>query len=1665
MSPSSGHALHTMRLPSIPTILFFSISFIQFLQPTYCQKQDTLFSDAFFSSRQTFGATPTVGITLLSTSLLSTDSYLINGETEDITYNFVFMPPSGSSPSDYTLSYSCENLLVYSANSCSLFSVEAGINQSDATAYNTTVTCSFSKFPGSTQCTLLASRKSASVIAAAATTTTTTTISITPNTSATPTSSAFNSSAAASSAPNSNVARRWSLHGHAFDSINAVIRQTSYTSEDITCNVYGIVFYLPDSFGEMSESATIVSGTSNVYKLPNYDRSTAGVREILSYGVVPGGASLNGSDGVDMFKKASLSVISRDAIFRYNADTCTITDVQISNGSFNFSDTNTCAAGIAVADENSFPKLGIQFRPYKSGNMTFSMSWPSLGTSQDDYEQVVVFVISEVAPPVITSIVKLPEYRSIPCGKETLKLTGYNMRGATSREVVVANTDGTNTTWAEVSSSFTDDNSTDVSSSVFESAGGSGSNASFLLNSTFGSESYTHVFIDDSLSAILVFSSPPTLASMSPTTSEIGGGDSIVLTGAFTGFGADDFVYVGGHSIAGSAVNLSGTTQIGFYSPARANVGAQYVYDVVVAICAERSNPLSLTYNASPNVTITSADSSANDADAFVVANSGSATFIAEVSGNNEGAMYSWGIFYSNSAQMVLPESSSNETTFTVSSSLLSNESETYQLQVNVTNSLGIVDSAEIFLQVTALGTEYITVNVYAVEHLSRSVDTVTLVQSSVTSSSDSQLKLEWTYGDDSFEVSDSAVFAQSSLNGSTTGPTKLGLEFNIARENLRLGRTILKLTAILVSNPNINASDFITVSVLPSPLKALINGGINGTLVAAGSDIPLSANNSEDLDVLDGDSTANLSYLWMNCTKSLDSSFVERVEDCSSILPSRNSEKDITISGASLIAGLLEDGTNSRPTYFLFGLRVTKDTRSAESYSYFGVRINEDNQAIPELSSIDIVDSKGTILDANELSIFTDIIIRPSSSKANVRWSFDMVEQYQKYLFAQGGVLKIGSGFVSQRGEESRSSLGFSAKSLTAATQYKVLVTTSLQQSRLTADYQVTFRTAEIPKLTCSAPPKQEGFVADTKFTVTATLTFEAQEIEYCFFLISDTNERFSVGLGCSTVPFAFFTFPRQGVYGLECMAKTISGAIIDNVTLESAVVVNNPAPVANGSTISILTERLSNLSAKVKRCESRKDHPCLTSLILVGNDIAVQVEEATASDSSPAAIALLESCKAYIAQLSSLSASLASSTVYRPNQLQESIAQSFSLAHVPGIMIDDETTLYESLRQVDTAVSSTEVNTTDPVQSDEIVEQVTGIANLSLANAYTIGTSGTTRRRLLQDTTAKAAYADLLLRCLTWVAQIRVQQEGCGFEGIQTTAYPEAYNSILKRSTSQYVPLLPSEVNVGVACDGNQVSSKMGEEVQGQLCAEVLSGQTNPRVEIVFIGIPEKNLLETGMITGIELYTTDSMYVAISGIESLPTNCLEVTLQRKSETLISTEYDNLTDAVLNQVTSDTPTGCTPNTCYILDVNTSGVATFTSTEVLISTSRQGLIVAGNITRAVVPQPINIVEGVGLGMNGSVTRVAGLFVVFAAIAGIVTWFAVTGFMIAVPEVDGMGWEYVERDMFGRGTVESSVFAPTSTSSMGGDTPVGSAFTAFSQRKSMEMERKASTGML
>lgn len=1553
---------------------------------------------SLFETSRILQEAPQEGISLLSGG--GQEAFLLDGETDDVIFSYIFMPPSGIPPNQYELTFGCDSLAIYDSEQCSVNNAVTQIIGSDATAYNTTVSCMFAQFPGTMLCEL-----SASPIATSA--------------------------RAVSISHDQNL----SLSGMK----SGMVRQTAlatYTSPKTKVSVYGIVLFTPDTSGQASVGAKIMSGGSNSYQQAEFDRTSQGVREISISAFVPGLGAVTGSSAVDLMKTATISTAVEDQILKYDPSTCLLENAAFVDGTLSLPSPDSCSIGVASAGETSNAKMGFQFRPYKSGKFVLKMSWTVLGTNADSYEQSLSLQILEAAPPVFVDVQKDEVYKSVPCGSQKLTIVAYNVRFAETRTLSVANADGTTGIWSEIANSFSYDASLDQSSMDFESPGGSGSAAPITLQAIFGTETRLGVVITSGVDATVSFSTPPGLTAISPDMSSVGGRELVVLTGSFESFGTDGVVRVGGFIVPKEDVTVVSTTQISFKTPALSALGSSYVYEVSVGVCAERSSTLKLSYTVSPAVSITAIGTGVDETGSYIIPPSGTASFLAAVSGNNVGIEYTWEVLTSGEDAVGTGDLTTDSQVFNLASTVLTSSSEVYKVVCKVQNSLGLTDSANITAKLSQEGASLLTVMVYDVEDISRSTDTVTLVQSSIqfvedpnseTNLADSTLVIEWTYNGQTYRSDDSTADSE------ITGPTQFGLEFNIARKDLIVGEQVLTLSVYISENPDIRGSADVKIRVLPSALQPVINGGVNGTLILEGNDLVLNAADSFDPDILEGegDSSSGLEYEWTSCRKSLTPSFSFGTESCQDILPSSTSTSEISIPAASLSNARLDNSMEGDPTYFSFGLVVRKGKRSAEAYSFLEVRTVADTEPIPLLASLEVVDIKGVAL--REASIFSDIIIQPTSSDSSVKWAFDMSRPSQRYFFSQNGIFKSGAGFVTSNRIQSRDRLGFRAGALQPSTEYTVKVTTSAADTSLESEYEVSFRTADVPTLTCIPPEVRTGTIFESKFVISAQLTFEDQSIEYCFNLLSSSPARkYSVGKGCSSVPFAEFSFPMAGTFGIQCIARTITGAVIDTITLDTNLVLTNPTPPRDSTAIQTLFNRLAAVEAQLDDCVLLKDHACIELFIASAASFLRDVELAVEGDTSEEGQALTDAAKEYMTRLSQLSETLADQTVYRPNQIEESIDQTFFMAQISGSFVESESTLFGFLAPVENAVTSTQGDSAQPIISNELVEKVSGTANLTLTTALNIAQEGTSRRRLRNEVdSAHRSFAAVLHTVTRLVGRIRAQQESCGYSGSESTAFPGSMETAGRAGeTSSGPDIAPLEIGIKIPCTRTQVEGELQRsKVSLEVCEAALGASEIRRLVFMLVPIPDALIDATGLQTNVASYIDELAYLETQGMElgSLPEQCLRVIMKRKESTVSNDGFENLVAGLLQNLPTTT-SNCTTKGCYAFE-ETDDV-TFGEQEVVIQTNKEGLFIAGNLTGRVAAPEFGSVDGVGLGLGGQVIRAVGAGMAFIVGAVLVTWLATSSFRIASAPESSTGaaqpkplvdtqWEYCERDLFAR----------------------------------------------
>lgn len=1506
---------------------------------------------------------PEVGLTLLSEDS-SVNLILDNGETEDFSFSFLFVPENGTTVDSYDFQFLCEDETMNIDQSCDTASSEITVSNSDVLAYNSSVTCSLAGFPGTTTCRLTAVPVNEVV--------------------------------------EGTVAARQEIR-----------HETIFTSAPLTVTISGIVFFIPDTNGGRSISSTIISGVGRSFKLEQYDRVQQNPREMSVSIYDNKKGELKGSKGLDVFLTGGISIIDDDPILHFDPVGCDFIGAQHIDGQLRFPNASQCALGVAVRDNSSLVSFGVQVRAYKSGNYSFDIQFPSFLSSGEDYIQVIQIEIVETAPPVITAIEKDLMYKSVPCGPQTMKITGYNVHLADGREIVVQNDDGTTTVWTEALSQFLDNRLSDISEMTFISAGGSGTNVPFNLIARFGGDLRTGVTLDQSLDSKLSFSTKPALSTIRPNFARVQGGPAIQLTGNFEGLSSTSFILVGGFMINYKDILSQSTSRLTFFAPPRAQLGLEYKYNVTVNLCAEQSNPAMLVYYAPPLLEIIATSTSQDDENVYLIPDMGS-TFVATAMQNSEGLTYQWQVTTSSNEQVNTGSIPKDKQQFLVDPTIFPATSDVYTLSVTGTNTLGLSHTAAISIRPVKPDEEFMTVIIYPPGNLTRSLGYPVLIQASIsamTGTSDSAIVFLWTYLGKEYIVDESVPAARAArVDETMTGPTLLGLEFNIAREDLQIGETALSLNVYEKSNPDRGGTFITTIIVDPSVLKAKINDGVNGTVILTGTDLKLTGEGSRDPDVISekDEPDSDLKYEWFGCRKSLMSSFNEEVSDCSALI-SQSNQQTITIKSDALFNRRLDKGTNPKPTYFLFGLKVSKGSRSTITYTYFQLQTSSTNEKVPMLTSLEVVNGKGIVLDKSAVSSYSEIIIRPWTDEGTISWKYDMRREHQKYLLTQKGVLKGGNEFLSDWTATSRLPLRFSAGALEPNQKYTIVVKASAKGTSLVTDNEITFMTLEAPRLICEAPIVSTGNLSETMFTVSARMTFETERIEYCFTIVTSPSQKISVGKGCSSVPFAKFTFDIAGTFDIECMAKTVDGVIMDTMVLPSAITVEPIESNPNATPIQIVSARLDRLETRVQDCKRLRDHACLMTLMSLADEITADVEDVLneSETETEETTALREKAQSYIGNLASIIGELAEAGVVKATQTDSLVQVSFSMCNVPSEFFTYDA-LVSSLSLLNDLYSYL-ISSESPVLSDVNAQKTIACVNQTIGAANVLVGEGSSRRRLLRES------CDSRLDCLVpqislFMVLIQQQQSECGTSMKSDGNYP-ALETRRSRENNTSGPTVV--VGSSTVCQQNSEIEAQADKDHKSILK--LENPTPDKLTLTTLLIPAQYF----QCMGLDLKTNYGLRVI--------TNQEDETSNREYELKMLTEENGLKEKdaemyelVFKNSGEDETTNTLGNQCPKSEKAETEKVTVSDNSVTFSVKRSGLFVGGRAAA----NPATMIAGMSGGLLIGLLVSMGIVILIVSI--IAVWFIATS-CVALPDLPVVtNWEYVERDMFGRGDVPDGV---------------------------------------
>lgn len=767
---------------------------------------------------------------------------------------------------------------------------------------------------------------------------------------------------------------------------------TLFDSIEVDYLAAGLGIYREDPDG----GRVLVSGTNRSFVVPDYTDNLNGnnhhelgafvqfLNGSTSDSAVSEGSS---SDPASLFRLDNINpvIMQSKGQVDWDPSVCKLTSATRDGNNLLIPD--GCGMGLAQGLGNETQSggllFGYDFEEYRAGNFDVLFEWDRFteGSEFEDQEYT-NYVKAEIGgdPPAIVRLVT--------------PVTEFSAEGGQDLYVEMVNADSANVTSFSVAGAepFLLRNGSYqqfsgpagyYQSAVFETTPGIGKRLPWEIqasrqNGTGDSASTVPLtFIDQSGFVFSYDSAELTLTSVSPNYVSANGGQDVVLTGTFDDFNISNpehKILFSNAEIDRSLLRSANETTISITTPARADVGNSWSYNVAGAVGSEVSNSMPINYYADTIAVRTTifGGSQAAGSDAIEFGRCSNVTILADESGSDmQDVEYSWtvvgpdGIDILSLASPPVIETTNRVLSFPVDVlPLLSTDYvATVRAENNITSGVSVK---------TIRRTSDYKVGVTLIEPAARTVAlpltnlriVAKIEMPACLSNTSLSLVYEWGWEDEGQTANDllsnnSVAYTRYQLRPSDanstsegdTGIIRLGREFIVPRETLKVGfhRTYLSVfvpaprenTSVPYvplrnesdSNSTIQGLGTTTALVRQSALLSIIGNGELTITTDGESDVEMSATQSIDPDAAEGESTAGLSYSW-NCSRSWNEDLSDASPCVEELMPPASSSAvSFTARAVGFLAEFAKSPNGEDSTvYFRYNLNVTKGSRSSNS-------------------------------------------------------------------------------------------------------------------------------------------------------------------------------------------------------------------------------------------------------------------------------------------------------------------------------------------------------------------------------------------------------------------------------------------------------------------------------------------------------------------------------------------------------------------------------------------------------------------------------------------------------------------------------------------------------------------------------------------------------------
>jgi REJ domain len=830
--------------------------------------------------------------------------------------------------------------------------------------------------------------------------------------------------------------------------------------------------------------------------------------------------------------------------------------------------------------------FGIIFEDNRSGDFSFDFSWPDLvsgvpALAEQGFETRLGCSVTGL-PPIVVTNVEPANMLFREEGGQTLTVTFFNgdLRPTNSRQFRIG---GQIVTFSEAPGSYTNLGGFGGYKQTvkFITEPGTGTNLPWTfeyLESTSATDiSVTTAVVLPSVTFLFSYDDRPIqLTSLSPLkSSSDAGGELVTAKGYFAGFDPEvDGIYFNGHRVPASYIRSFTDTELKFTLPPRSEIGEGYEFDVDVRIgYATTKDEISFIYI----VTVASvyiSQSGTSEAAGNNVYRFGKCTPVRMTAVTtpytNQVLTYQW------SLTAITAEDSALELIGAMSNPSVSRSTQTMEI---LPEQLAI-GMYKLHVQVELVGTkteqtitlireDTITVGTFILQQPPRSIaypETPLRLSAVIRPpgecfSGQSGLMLEWTV------LGRTQIFSSQNATGIVKGdgalvetPARLGWEYLIPQTDLVYGEHEVLLRTWMESDLSVSGSARTKIQILPAPLQAMIRSGESMMTINSNTSLTMFATGSYDPDekFLSSNLTAAgvMSYAW-SCDQTsgaTDFSNEASITPCGmAFLPKGENAESF------VIAREMIDALATKVRALKYGLIVRKDGRSSVAVSMIAkIDSAKGKQGFLSGYTLAILDAEKYLQDIGSVKYHNPVILSVTAPSDEISWTYALVDPPVKTLLTSANLIQSPAFYspdvTSFIGNQKP--LGIEASRLNPYTSYTIRVSFTGSAEYEDTDVYCTFRTSSEPKLTFPEPSIMSGTTM-TQYIVTAGVSQDDSLFSYFFIMTDEFGHDFCIG-GCTGRNVAYFRIGRAGKYSLSVVLFDTQGrAQLARKTLTSQLVV----------------------------------------------------------------------------------------------------------------------------------------------------------------------------------------------------------------------------------------------------------------------------------------------------------------------------------------------------------------------------------------------------------------------------------------------------------------------------------------------------------------------------